>query len=174
MSRQRSFVAAVVSLTTAVVFAGCSSRGASSLPLQGVDRLVVVKHEHRLSLYRGGQEVARFHVSLGRGGPGPKLQEGDKKVPEGSYLIVAHNPHSTYHNALRVGYPTPIQEAEAKARGVNPGGDIMIHGIHNGFGWLGALQGYVDWTEGCIALTDAQVDAVARAVPDGTPIVIEH
>jgi murein L,D-transpeptidase YafK len=88
------------------------------------------------------------------------------------YRIAGRNPHSAFHLALRVGYPTPGQRQHAQLLGVDPGGDIMIHGIHNGLGWLGSLQRRMDWTKGCIAVTDPEIEEIWRAVPDGTPIVI--
>jgi murein L,D-transpeptidase YafK len=137
------------------------------------DRVVVMKQAHILTLYRQGQPLKTYQVALGRGGIGPKTQAGDNKVPEGVYRIVAHNPHSAFHRALKVGYPTPEQARLATARGINPGGDIMIHGIRNGLGWLGSLQRRVDWTKGCVAVTDSEIEEIARSVPDGTPIEIE-
>ena len=90
------------------------------------------------------------------------------------YTIVAHNSHSAFHQALRIGYPTEAQIVAAHRHGLEPGGDIMIHGIRNGLGWLGTLQRQVDWTKGCIAVTDAKIHVIAKAVPDGTRVVISQ
>jgi murein L,D-transpeptidase YafK len=137
------------------------------------DRLVVIKHEHLMMLMRDGQVLKTYRVALGRGGIGPKVRAGDNKVPEGVYPIAGRNAQSAFHRALRVGYPTPQQVRDAQRKGVDPGGDIMIHGIRNGLGWVEPLQRYVDWTKGCIAVTDGEMDEVWRAVPDGTPIEIK-
>jgi len=145
----------------------------SDTPVAGVNRLVLIKHEHRLILYRDSQVIAKYRVALGRGGLGPKQQEGDNKVPEGTYRIVAHQPHSDFHNALRIGYPTASQAVALRARGVSPGGDIMIHGLKNGLGWIGEAHALVDWTRGCIGMTNSQIDRIAREVPDGTAIEIK-
>lgn len=136
------------------------------------DRLVVLKREHTLTLYRDGKPLRTYKVALGRGGLKPKQNAGDNRVPEGVYKIVSHNPRSAFYRALRVGYPTAMQVQASTAAGVDPGGDIMVHGIRNGLGWVGPLQRHIDWTKGCIALTDREMDAVWDAVPDGTPIEI--
>lgn len=136
------------------------------------DRVTVEKSNHLLFLYRDGTVIRSYSVALGRGGLGPKVRAGDNRVPEGRYRIVSRNAHSAFYRALRVGYPTPQQVVEARAAGIDPGGDIMIHGIRNGLGWIGTLQRTVDWTRGCIAVTDEEMDEIWRLVPDGTPIEI--
>lgn len=143
-------------------------------PSGPVDRLYVDKSEHWLAAYRDGRIVREFRVGLGRGGLRPKERSGDGRVPEGLYTINAHNPASAYHLALRINYPTADQVSAAEARGVKPGGDIMIHGLPNGSGAIGSRQHSLDWTDGCIALTDAEMDWLYNAVPDGTPIEIEQ
>jgi murein L,D-transpeptidase YafK len=137
------------------------------------DRVVVDKTAHTLTLFRAGSVLKIYRVALGRGGPGQKLKAGDNKVPESVYQIVGRNAHSAFHRALKVGYPTPLQVEQARARGVDPGGDIMIHGIRKGLGWVGALHRQVDWTKGCIAVTNSEIEEIWRLVPDGTPIEID-
>ncbi len=137
------------------------------------DRIFVHKTAHTMTLVRGGAILKTYRVALGRGGTGPKIEAGDDKVPEGVYLIVGRNARSTFHRALRVGYPTPMQVRQARERGVSPGGDIMIHGIRNGWGWIGALHRRLDWTKGCIAVTDEEMEEVWNLVPNGTPIEID-
>jgi murein L,D-transpeptidase YafK len=138
------------------------------------DRIVVEKAAHTLTLFRQGQVLKTYHVALGRGGQGQKVQAGDNKVPEGVYRIMGRNAHSAFHRALRVGYPTPEQVQQAHEQGLDPGGDIMVHGIRNGLGWLGSLHQQVDWTKGCIAVTDDEIEEIWKAVPDGTPIEIDR
>ncbi|MGI8997269.1 MAG: L,D-transpeptidase family protein [Pyrinomonadaceae bacterium] len=111
--------------------------------------------------YLGGQPI------------GHKFQEGDSKTPEGKYVVDRRNPHSRFHLALHLSYPNEADVARAKRAGVSPGGDIMIHGIRNGFGWIGRLHRVTDWTEGCIAVTDSEIEEIWRAVPDKTEITIE-
>jgi murein L,D-transpeptidase YafK len=149
-----------------------SARCTASPPPQ-VDALRVDKSERRLSAYQGGKLVRTFRVALGRGGLLPKERQGDGRVPEGRYLITTRNPNSAYHLSLRIGYPTPEQIAAATRLGISPGGDIMIHGLPNGRGTIGSRHTLADWTEGCIAVTDPEMEWLYRAVPDGTPIEIE-
>lgn len=145
----------------------------ATTPLPTADSILVIKHTHTLTLFHDGQPIKQYRVALGRGGLGPKQIAGDNKVPEGTYRIVSRNPHSEFYRALRVGYPTPSQVAAAHARGINPGGDIMIHGIRNGLGWLGPAHRLIDWTKGCIAVTDPEMDQIWSSIRDGTPIEIQ-
>jgi murein L,D-transpeptidase YafK len=137
-----------------------------------VDLIRVDKSAHLMTVYRDGRPIREFRVAIGRGDPGPKQQQGDGRVPEGSYRITAHNPNSAYHLSLRIGYPTAEQVASAAKRGVNPGGDIMIHGLPNDRGWIGARHTSIDWTEGCVAVTNREMDWLYEAVADGTPVEI--
>ena len=136
------------------------------------DRVLISKAAHTLTLYKSDSAIRTYRVALGRGGIGPKSREGDNKVPEGVYRISGRNPHSSFHRSLHISYPTADQSRQAASLRVNPGGDVMIHGIRNGLGWLGPLQRTVDWTRGCIAVTDPEIDQIWRAVPDGTPVEI--
>ena len=148
---------------------------ASPLPASAIaDRVVIVKSNHTLTLYQGDLKLKTYHVALGRGGHEPKQRAGDNRVPEGTYIIDGRNPRSTFYRSLHISYPTPQQVAAAQVAGVHPGGEIMIHGVRRGFGWLGKFQSAVDWTKGCIAVTDAEIDEICRAVPDGTPVEIQH
>ena len=137
-----------------------------------VDLIRVDKSAHVMSAYRDGQLVREFRVALGRGGLQPKMQQGDGRVPEGAYRIVSHNPNSAFHLSLRIGYPTAQQVAAAARRGVDPGGDIMIHGLPNEKGWIGAKHTSIDWTDGCIAVTNHEIEWLYKAVPDGTAVEI--
>jgi len=137
-----------------------------------VDRIFVDKSDRWMAVYREGRIIREFRVALGRGGLAPKVRQGDARVPEGQYRIVAHNPNSAFYLSLRIGYPTPEQSAAAAARGIDAGGDIMIHGLPNGRGWIGSRHSKLNWTEGCIALTNAEMQWLYASVPDGTPIEI--
>ena len=137
-----------------------------------VDRILVEKARHVMTLMKGDQIVRTYQVALGRGGLEPKRREGDLRVPEGVYSIAGRNPKSAYHLALRISYPEPRDVEAAKAHGLDPGSDIMIHGLRNGLGWIGALHRLTDWTAGCIAVTDLEMDEIWRLVADGTPIEI--
>lgn len=137
------------------------------------DQLVIEKGKRRLLVLSQGVLVRTYQVALGRSPVGPKMREGDNKTPEGNFVIDWRNPRSGYHLALHISYPSPEDVSRAKAGGYSPGSAIMIHGIRNGFGWVGRLHRLVDWTRGCIALTNPEIDELWQIVPDGTPIRID-
>jgi murein L,D-transpeptidase YafK len=138
------------------------------------DFVLVEKHAHRMTVYYRGAITARYRVALGHGGLEGKRQDGDGRTPEGRYTIDRRLPHSAFHKALHISYPSSADLTAAHAAHVAPGGDIMIHGLRNGFGWIGRLHRLIDWTNGCIALSDSEMDALWTAVPDGTPIEIHR
>ena len=141
-------------------------------PRTKVDRIEVHKTRHELVLIADERPIRTYRVALGGGGPGPKLQEGDRKTPEGRYRINGRNPNSAFHLSLRISYPEPHEVKAARARGVSPGGDIMIHGLPNGSGWIGERHLLADWTAGCIAVTNAEIEEIWRVVKNDTPIEI--
>jgi murein L,D-transpeptidase YafK len=141
-------------------------------PTTAVDRIFVDKSDHRMIVFSGGRAVRQFQVALGRGGLAPKTRQGDGRVPEGNYRITGLNPNSAFYRSLRIGYPTRAQTADARRRGIDPGNDIMIHGLPNGRGALGKRHRLVDWTQGCIAVTNEEMDWLWAAVAVGTPIEI--
>jgi murein L,D-transpeptidase YafK len=129
------------------------------------DEIQVDKSERRMELLRKGKVIKTYRILLGDAPVGHKRQQGDERTPEGRYRITFRNDKSRFHLSLRVSYPDDADRAQARARGVDPGGDIMIHG--------GTPPGYWrDWTDGCIALTNRQIEEVWRLVPVGTPITI--
>jgi murein L,D-transpeptidase YafK len=137
-----------------------------------IDRIVVEKSAKRLSIFRDGKEIKSYRVALGRNPVGAKQEEGDMKTPEGIYKIDSRNAQSSFHLALHISYPSDEDNQRAAARGVSAGSDIMIHGIQNGRGWIGAFHRWKDWTAGCIALTDEEIEELWRVTPDGTTIEI--
>jgi murein L,D-transpeptidase YafK len=136
------------------------------------DRVLVEKSKRKLSLIRNGATIKTYSISLGSSPQGHKSQEGDDKTSEGSYTIDSRNPDSVCHLALHISYPNRADRERGRREGVSAGGDIMIHGIRNGAGWIGALHRLKDWTEGCIAMTNPEMEELFRAVPRGTPIEI--
>lgn len=143
------------------------------LPLGArADLLIVDKAARRLDLYRGSVLLKSYAVSLGRHPIGPKQRQADGKTPEGNYIIDYRKADSSFHRALHISYPASTDQAVARAQGIDPGGLVMIHGMKNGLGWLGRLHLLTDWTDGCIAVTDREMDEIWRAVPDGTRIVL--
>ena len=152
---------------------GAASYESHPLPADAhADRVVVEKSARKLTLFRGETPLKSYSVALGRAPEGTKEREGDHRTPEGRYVIDAHKLDSAFHRALHISYPSPADSTAAAQRGVKPGGDIMIHGLRNGRGWLGAFHRMVDWTAGCIAVTDKQIEEIYRSVPNGTPIEI--
>jgi murein L,D-transpeptidase YafK len=146
---------------------------AVSVPLK-VDRVLVLKREHRMLLFSGDQVVKSYKVALGSGGLAPKRQQGDGRTPEGLYTIDWRNPASHFHLALHISYPQPADKQRARQLGANPGGDIMIHGLDPESTWVGANHRLTDWTDGCIAVTDSEIEEIWQMVPDGTTVEIRR
>lgn len=168
-------LAASLRVTTILAIAGAiwANAAFSPLPIDAkADLLVAEKGQRRLLAYSHGRLLRAYPVSLGRDPIGAKERQGDRRTPEGRYVIDGHNPASSFHRALHVSYPSVADAARAHAGGYDPGGEIMVHGIHNGLGWIGRAQRFVDWTVGCIAVTDPEIEELYRIVPDGTPIEI--
>lgn len=138
-----------------------------------VDRVVVLKAERRLLLYAGDERVASYRVALGADPTGHKTFRGDSRTPEGTYTLDYRNEDSQFHRSIHVSYPNEADLAEAVQADVPPGGNVMIHGLPNGKGWMGSLYNLRDWTDGCIAVSNRQMEEIWRAVPDGTPIEIK-
>jgi murein L,D-transpeptidase YafK len=134
--------------------------------------VIIEKHRHRLMLYSGNRLIRAYRVALGHTDYLAKSREGDGRTPEGAYVIDRRNPNSAFHLALHISYPNAQQIRLARAKGLNPGGDIMIHGLRNGFGWIGRFHRLVNWTNGCVAVTNPEIDQIWHAVPDGTPVSI--
>lgn len=136
------------------------------------DKVLVLKSERKLLLLEHGRVVKTYKVALGGEPLGPKTRHGDHRTPEGLYVIDGRNAHSQFHRALHISYPNAADRARARGLGVSPGGDIFLHGLPNGQGWIGAAHRLHDWTDGCIAVTDEEIEEIWRAVPDATPIEI--
>jgi murein L,D-transpeptidase YafK len=166
---------ALVYLWIALEVPGCSSGRLKNLAQgeQKADRIVVVKSEHTMTLMTSDRILKVYKVALGRGSAGKKEHVGDNKTPEGNYVIDQKNAKSRFHLALHISYPNTDDMKRAHVAGVDPGGAIMIHGLASGLGWLGSLQHYVDWTEGCIAVSNSEIEEVWRLVPVGTPVEIQ-
>jgi len=113
-----------------------------------------------------------YKVALGGSPSGPKMRQGDHKTPEGLYRLDFRNAHSQFYRSIHISYPSAHDRAEARKKGVSPGGDVFIHGLPNGYGWIGESHGVKDWTDGCIAVTNPEIDEIWQSVTDGTPIEI--
>jgi murein L,D-transpeptidase YafK len=169
----RKYTPLLLAVLIVLTITTVSSRGEKPVP-EGVkaDKVIVEKHARQMILLSKGRVVKKYKISLGRNPEGSKVRAGDRKTPEGVYVINSRNPRSRYHLSLRISYPNTSDIKRAKQLGVSPGGDIMIHGIRKGFGWLGPLHGLLNWTKGCIAVTNREIEEIWRAVPNGTRIEI--
>jgi tetratricopeptide (TPR) repeat protein len=137
-----------------------------------IDKILIEKKERRLTLISKGKVLKTYKIALGGNPDGPKERQGDNKTPEGTYVIDSRNRDSRYHRSLHISYPNEKDKKRAKQLGVSPGGDIMIHGIKNGFSWAGDLHTEVDWTKGCIAVTDEEIEEIDKLAPNGTIVEI--
>ena len=145
---------------------------ASLQPGAHVDKIVVQKASHTMTLYQNGRALKTYRISLGKNPVGPKTRTGDGRTPEGNYTLDFRNPNSRFHKSLHISYPNAADRVAAEQNGVNPGGDIMVHDLQNGLGWIGRFLRFWDWTDGCIAVTDSEIEEIWRSVHDGTSIEI--
>lgn len=164
-------------LLCSIVLAACpltlsAQTNQPSAATQKADSVLILKKDHLLELLADGKVIRTYHVALGTGGLAPKQQEGDARTPEGHYIIDTRNGESHYHKALHVSYPNAEDRKRAVQAGVAPGGAIMIHGLPNGKGYIGSAHRLYDWTLGCIAVTDAEIDEIWAMVPVGTRVEI--
>jgi murein L,D-transpeptidase YafK len=148
--------------------------GASRISADGnaIDRVVVDKSERRMLLLSGSHVVASYRIALGANPVGHKRREGDERTPEGGYRLDWRNIRSGYFKSIHVSYPDQADKADAESRKEDPGGLIMIHGQPNYFGWLAPLLQHFDWTDGCIAVTNVEMQEIWNIVPDNTSIDI--
>lgn len=137
-----------------------------------IDRLVVYKSKHILQAWANGQLIKTYSVALGKNPIGHKQHEGDMRTPEGIYTINARNPNSAFYKNLGISYPNEVDRAHAATLGKPPGGDIKIHGLRNGRGYRRRFHLWKDWTHGCIAVTNTEMDELYNAVKDGAVVAI--
>ncbi len=156
---------AALTLVGCDVFPGFDSLPAAKGP--EVTHIVVDKSDRNLRLHHHDRVLNSYTIDLGTNPQGHKARQGDGRTPEGWYRIDRKNPQSRFHLSLGISYPNAHDTARARARGVSPGGDIFIHGLPNDGRAVGP-----DWTEGCIAVTNRQIETIYRKVAVGTPILI--
>ena len=162
---------AILSLTLPVFSLQAFSENVPPLSASArADKVLVLKSRRVLLLMKGDEVLKRYIVSLGNP-VGPKIRQGDHKTPEGTYVLDRHNANSQFYRSIHISYPNADDVARAKKLGVRAGGDLFIHGLPNDF--HGHSDALGDWTEGCIAVTDAEMDEIWRMVADGTPIEIK-
>jgi murein L,D-transpeptidase YafK len=163
---------AVLALFTLAAFSlQALSANDPALPASAMaDKVVVLKGERKLLLMKGDKVLKTYTISLGGNPVGGKIRQGDSKTPEGNYVLDRHNAHSQYHKSIHISYPNAEDVARARRLGVPPGGDVFLHGLPNDFH---GPSGFGDWTFGCIAVTNAEIDEIWRVVANGTPIEIK-
>lgn len=156
----------ILLILTLVISSACLAKE------QIVDSVLVDKSKEKLYLLAKGETVREYSVVFGENPKGHKQQEGDERTPEGMYSLDYKKADSSFYKAIHISYPNSEDKANAKERGVNPGGLIMIHGQRNGLGWLSWAAQWFNWTDGCIAVTNAEMDEIWQLVKVGTPIEI--
>jgi murein L,D-transpeptidase YafK len=137
-----------------------------------IDKLVVYKSKRKMEAWSGNELLKTYDIALGKNPLGHKEYEGDNKTPEGIYTINARNPHSAFHKNLGVSYPNETDKTNAEKQGKSPGGDIKVHGLRNGRGYIGRFHHHKDWTAGCIAVTNDEIDEMYAAVKPNAVIEI--
>lgn len=164
--RTRSLIPLAVWLLSGVLV------GQANLPRLLADRVLVLKKDRTLQLLSPGKMIKTHKIALGGDPVGPKERQGDHKTPEGIYVLDSRNPHSQFYKSIHISYPSAHDRSAARKNGVSPGGDVFVHGLPKGYGWIGSGHRLKDWTDGCIAVTNEEMDEIWQAVPDGTVIEI--
>jgi len=163
----------VLAISCVVVLCCAASPPVGGQAAKTADRIVIVKSARTMTLMNNGEVLKTYKVALGTVPVGGKQRAGDHKTPEGLYTVDWKNAASKFHKALHVSYPNAEDRERAKKMGVQPGGDIEIHGLGAKFGWVGALHRERDWTDGCIAVTNEEIDEIWPLVPVGTVVEIK-
>ena len=163
----------LVLLYLAILLSAAEAKpGRPAVAMAQADRILSIKSTRTMTLLRQGRILKTYKVALGAEPLGAKTRRGDNRTPEGSYMIDSRNAHSQFHLALHISYPNAADRERAKKLGVNPGGDIMIHGLPQQWAWMGAAHRKVDWTAGCVAVTNAEIDEIWSMVAIGTKVEI--
>lgn len=164
----------LIGLAGALLFvSGWTADRSRRQPVEQADLIVIVKSERTMTLLRQGKVLKTYKVALGQEPRGRKAQIGDNRTPEGEYTIDLRNAHSQFHLALRISYPNQADRERARKLGVDPGGAIMIHGLPAAYAWLGPAHRQSDWTLGCIAVTNPEIEEIWKLVPLGTKVEIK-
>ena len=153
-------------------FCGLGLAQTAATPALHADRVLVLKKERTLQLLSRGKVIKSYKIALGGDPIGPKTRQGDHKTPEGVYVLDFRNAHSQFYKSIHISYPNERDRAAAHKKAVPTGGDVFVHGLPKGYGFVGASHRLKDWTDGCVAVTDEEIDEIWLAVADGTPIEI--
>jgi murein L,D-transpeptidase YafK len=168
--RQRPIRSMMGLVFSAVAIMGLCLASTANQPQ--ADKILIIKSAHTLSLLNGDKALKTYKIALGTVPAGPKRIKGDHKTPEGNYIIDAKNAQSRFHLSLHISYPSAEDRQRAAKLGAQPGGAIMIHGLAKQFAYLGPLHRQVGWTDGCVAVTNAEIEEIWKLVPVGTRVEI--
>lgn len=166
-------IAACFLAVSFLVFVACRASGATPESAKQADRIVIEKSKRTMTLMSGSTVLKTHKVALGGQPAGAKQRVGDHKTPEGLYIVDQKKAASQFHRALHISYPNARDKENARRLGVSPGGDIEIHGLGAKYGWVGAAHRQMDWTDGCIAVTNEEIDEIWPLVAVGTPVEIK-
>lgn len=173
MRKRTLYRSLLVTLLVILVLFGWANWPTSPLPAQAsVERIVVHKKKRLMTLIGKSGVIKTYKISLGANPVGHKERQGDERTPEGVYTLDWKNDRSICYLSIHISYPNEKDKLSAQKKGVDPGGSIMIHGILNGFGWVGKLHRLYDLTDGCIAVTNSEMKQLWDVVPMGTSIEI--
>lgn len=170
--RRLTSVKMTSAIITFVLVIFCSISNAAKPP-EKADLVVVEKSKHLLSIYKAGKLLATYHAAFGGNPTGTKQKEGDKRTPEGRYILDYRLENNAYHKAFHISYPNAKNIENAKKLGVPPGSAIMVHGQKSGFEWASPVVQRFNWTRGCVALANDDIDQMWAMVDSGTPIEIK-
>jgi murein L,D-transpeptidase YafK len=140
---------------------------------QTVDRIVIVKSARTMTVESNGRALKTYKVALGSEPVGAKERQGDHKTPEGEYIVDAKNAQSQFYLALHISYPNAADRTRARKLGASPGGDVEIHGLGKKYGWIGACHRLSDLTDGCVAVTNEEIEEIFKMVPVGTRLELK-
>jgi len=160
-------------VAVAVVVLGAGALFAGTRPLDQADVVIVTKSERKLVLMKSGKVLKTYSVALGGSPTGAKERQGDHRTPEGTYVLDSRNAQSRFYKSIHISYPNAEDRARAVRLRVSPGGEVFIHGLPNGYGSIDAAHRLSNWTDGCIAVTNSEMDEIWALVPNGTPIEIK-
>jgi len=166
-------IAACLLVVTFLLFVVWRATGATPESAKQADRVVIEKSKRTMTLMSGGMVLKTYKVALGGQPVGAKQRIGDHKTPEGLYIVDQKKAASRFHLALHISYPNARDKENARKLGVSPGGDVEIHGLGAKYGWVGAAHRQMDWTDGCIAVTNEEIDEIWPLVAVGTPVEIK-
>src|ERR1700740_2274168 len=161
--------ASIFALT--LMYCGAASK-LSGQTASTVDRIVIEKSKRTLTLMSGAKTVKSYKVALGGQPVGAKDRQGDHKTPEGNYSVDAKKGNSQFYKALHLSYPNQADREHARKLGLSPGGDVEIHGLGAKWGWIGAKHRLTDWTDGCVAVTNEEIDEIYPQIAVGTMVEI--